>query len=270
MKDSTYVLGIHGHDADSLPEEETVLTEEETVLPADSAFLSGTLHLPHGTDEAAQDRTAVQDHNLVQDTIIALMAVIFILYIRNAVSILPMIAGCLLRWKENLNIEYNVKTSRSRNILALILFPTFCVMLSRYGVWRLPFMEMTSEAVRLIIIAAALGLFAAARILMAAIMKPSRMNHKLWKAGNDSFYTYFAAAALTVIAVAGIMGIADCSGDTIRQTIIYICIFFWLVFIVRKIQIFKNSCSLFSAILYLCTLEILPMALLVLPAVLQR
>ena len=54
MKDSTYVLGIHGHDADSL-------TEEETVLPADSAFLSGTLHLPHGTDEAAQDRTAVQD-----------------------------------------------------------------------------------------------------------------------------------------------------------------------------------------------------------------
>ena len=267
MKDSTYVLGIHGHDADSLTEEETVLPEEETVLPADSAFLSGTLHLPHGTDEAAQDRTAVQDHNLVQDTIIALMAVIFILYIRNAVSILPMIAGCLLRWKECLNLENSMKLSHDRNIFAIYMTVPFCLAISCY---RLYDPEFLSHVQGLAYTGCIFGVFAGylmARTVPYILVRKPKGGEKTFKFARRVSWSYFCIMAAAVLATAGICSFSKVSMETSRTVLYYVILSLYLLSVFRKFQIFNNSCSFLTSFLYLCALEILPAGILVLPAV---
>ena len=77
-------------------------------LPADSAFICGTLDLPDRLPDSTQDSGQTGEY-IVHDTITALMAIVFLICMRQVVSILPITAGCLLRWKENLNLEYNVK-----------------------------------------------------------------------------------------------------------------------------------------------------------------
>lgn len=235
-------------------------------LPADSAFICGTLDLPDRLPDSTQDSGQTGEY-IVHDTITALMAIVFLICMRQVVSILPITAGCLLRWKENLNLEYNVKSARARNRLALILFPAFCVIVSRYGIWAPSFLEGTVPAAGLGITAAAFIIILSLRLLVTRVMRPSGMDSKIWNAGNNALYTFFIATAIITICSAGIMSLCGSSTHAIKMTLLYEISAVWCIFLFRKMQIFKNSCSLFSSILYLCSLEILPMAAIVLPAV---
>lgn len=258
MEDSTYFSAGQAAGADG------------TILPADSAFTEGKLLLPLTESrpmETRQDGTPRGD-GVVPGLIMSVMTVFFIIFVRKIMGILPMVAGSLLRWKENLNIEYNVKSARDRTTLALILFPGFCVTIWKYGVlWDSGFPTEVSPAAGILLTACAFVIFMLLRALLIRILRPSRMNMKVWEAGNRALYTFFDAAAVIIIAVSAAMQFSGCGTDAIRMTIIYISAIVWCIFLFRKMQIFKNSCSLFSAILYLCTLEILPMAAIVAAAV---
>lgn len=239
------------------------------VLPADSAFLTGSIVTePYRQKESRHEHGAGTYGDLAADTILALMAMVFIIYMKGILNVMPMVLGSLFRWKENLNIEDSVKMCRERDRFALILFPAFCVTAARYNIWSPSFIGGHELLTSIPVTAAALVVFLLVRTLLIKTMRPSGMNGKTWKAANDALYTYFITAALLVLASAGAMSFAGCTDQTVKMTMIYECAAVWLVFLFRKMQIFKNSCSLFSAILYLCTLEILPMAVLTVPAIL--
>ena len=238
-------------------------------LPADSAFLTGKLVTEPHSQTAAADRQSTDMYgDMIADGIIALMAAVFIIFMKGILNVMPMVLGSLFRWKENLNIEDSVKMCRERNRFALILFPAFCVTTARYGVWSPSFIGDSGLLTSIPVTAAALVVFLLVRGLLIKIMRPSGMNGKTWKAANDALYTYFITSAILVLATAGAMSFAGCTDHAVKMAIVYECAAVWLVFLFRKMQIFKNSCSLFSAILYLCTLEILPMAVLTVPAIL--
>lgn len=245
--------------------------EDSTIIcPADSAFSSGTtagIHIPAMPADAPESGPGSRQAEMTCDAILVLMTIVFILYIRKALEILPLTAGCLLRWKENLNLEFNVKNSRSRDTLAAILYPSVCILSYRYGIVRSSFLQEIHPAAALAAIAGATVLFMLLRALMSGIMRPSHISSKTWKAADKAFCTYFIPAAVLSLIVSWIQELCGAEAGTIKMTILYIWGAIWLVFLLRKLQIFKNSCSLFSSILYLCSLEILPMAAIVLPAV---
>lgn len=262
--DSTYIGSTAMHACDSTVTPDIATAAAASVLPADSAFTGGKLLIqetsrpatvPGGQDADLNGRTAA-------DTVLVLMAIVFIIFMKGILTVMPMVIGSLFRWKENLNIEDSMKMCRERDRFALILFPAFCVTISRYGVWPVPYAGSRGLLAAMGITAAALIAFLLLRALLIRIMRPSGMNPKVWKAANNAFRTYFIIAAILAMATAGIMSACGCGDMSVRMAIIYESAALWLVFLLRKMQIFKNSCSLFSAILYLCTLEILPMALL--------
>lgn len=240
------------------------------VLPADSAFTSGhKVHAEEMTSDRCQGFTSPDTGEQISDAILVVMTVIFIIYIRKAIDILPQTAGCLLRWKENLNLEFNVRSSRERNRMAAILYPTACVIIYRYGIAAPAAADRIHPAAMLAAIAGAIALFLAVRLLLYRIMKPSGTSQRLWETSIRALYTYFIPAAVLSIVSSGIMEAAGAEKGTIGTAVMYITAFVWIIFLVRQLQIFRNSCSLFSAILYLCTLEILPMAILVTAAILS-
>lgn len=240
------------------------------ILPADSAFTGG--HKAYAEEMSSgicQDFTSADTGEQISDAILVIMTVIFIIYIRKAIDILPQTAGCLLRWKENLNLEFNVRSSRERNRMAAILYPTACVMIYRYGIAAPAAADRIHPAAMLAIIAGATALFLALRLILFRIMKPSGANTRLWDTSRRAFYTYFIPAAVLSVVTSGIMEVVGAEKEAIGTAVIYITAFVWIIFLIRQLQIFRNSCSLFSAILYLCTLEILPMAVLVTAAILS-
>ncbi len=275
MKDSTVEMTCSPADTAFVMADSTGMTppadglgRTDGRLPADSAFVSGSLvpdNAPAMHDATPDD----SDSNTVSDTVIALTAIVSILYMRQILGILPMIAGCMLRWKENLNIEYNVKSKMVRDRLAIILIPAYAALVSGYGLWHLPFMDRYGDLPDFLFTTGAFLLFLSVRMLLCRIMRPSRMNHKVWKAGNDSFFSFFISAVLLSMATAAVMWVAGCGTDVRGMAVTWISGAVWLLFLFRKVQIFRNSCSLFSAILYLCSLEILPMAILVAPALIR-
>ncbi len=240
------------------------------MLPADSAFTSG--HKAY-TAYVASDRcpgyTSPDVGEQISDAILVIMTIIFIIYIRKAIDILPQTAGCLLRWKENLNLEFNVRSSRERNRMAAILYPTACVIIYRYGIAAPASADKLHPAAMLAIIAGAVAVFLAVRLLLFRIMRPSGANPRLWDTSRRALYTYFIPAAILSVLVSGIMELCGTGTDAIRDSVTYVSAAIWIIFLIRQLQIFRNSCSLFSAILYLCTLEILPMAILVTAAILS-
>ena len=241
------------------------------ICPADSAFSSGAtaeLHISTMPTDAPESGPGSRQADMTCDAILVFMTIVFILYIRKALEILPLTAGCLLRWKENLNLEFNVKNSRSRDTLAAILYPAVCIMAYRYGIVRTSFLQEIHPAAALAAIAGATVIFMLFRALMSRIMRPSHIGAKTWKAADKAFCTYFIPAAVLSLIVSWIQELCGVEAGTIKMTILYIWGSIWLVFLFRKLQIFKNSCSLLSAILYLCSLEILPMAVLAAAALL--
>lgn len=224
---------------------------------AGPAFISGTVVRP---EDVSADRQSTDTGGPVPEAILIIMTLIFVFSARRLMSVLPLIAGSILRWKENVNLESDVKATANRNLFAMTLFPVWCVLLWRYGVWTPPFVDSPGPGAAISLTAACIILLLLIRAALARILKPASMNVKIWKCGNDALFTYFTATALTSVTAAGTMAACGCSDNAIRMTIIYLGAAFWLIFLIRKMQIFKNSCSLFAAILYLCTLETLPMA----------
>ena len=242
--------------------------------PVDSAFTGGVLHL------VPLDGTAVTSHQSyasVQDTpltgtlpvsiLIIISTVICIASLRKYVNLVPSLAGCMVRWKENINLEDSVPLSRSRDYIFYILAIPFCILASCS---RMYCPELLSGLPPQLYFASVTGVFILYLCLRKSafwIFRGRRASEKTYRYAAKSFRTFFIAAATTALATAGIMGIDDAGQDLTGKVLLYETGFFYVLFLVRKTQIFKNYCSLFTAILYLCALEFLPTGILVATAI---
>ena len=66
---------------------------------------------------------------------------IVLLLLRQLVGIVPSLLACVIRWKENVNLEASVKLSRDRDYIALAMIAPFCLMAFRYRLYSPGFLE---------------------------------------------------------------------------------------------------------------------------------
>ena len=82
-----------------------------------------------------------------------------------------------------------------------------------------------------------------------------------------SLTIYDVLLVLAVLVTGGILSYFNVPPTVIRNTIVWISAAIYLLFLTRKFQIFTSYCSVFSAFLYLCALEIIPTGTLVVSAI---
>ena len=237
------------------------------IMPVDSALTGGRLHL---LQETADQWTPAIPHDgsaMITDILTSVCILVIILSIKRIVNIIPSLLSCLFRWKEAFNLEYNLKLSRDRNLVFFILVLPFCLMAAKFGIYSPEFMSGTGQLPMLGIFTGIFITYLLVRRLLGTIFRPGEMDGKAWSAARMLFPTFFCSATLLCLAVAGILSYTGLDDSTIRMILIYVLTFFYLVFLFRKTQIFSHYCSVFSTILYLCTLEILPTGLLVASAI---
>ena len=197
-------------------------------------------------------------------SIISLLLVIAML--RKIVNILPHVFKCALRSKESINLDSDVKSSHDRGITAAVFIVPFCLTISRYDVINLRFAEGMDQY---LIFGVTLALFAAYllfRIFVSKLFHPRR--HRLSPRVKDrSERTFFIMLSISILTCSWIMSIMSVEPEIIRSTIIWISAAIYLLYLVRKFQIFTSYCSIFTSFLYLCALEIIPTGTLVVTVV---
>ena len=195
---------------------------------------------------------------------LALISVIAIMMLlKTIVGIFPSILASIIRWKENINIESSVRLSRDRDLSSFAMAVPFCLLVYRFRIYNPGFIANLPDTARLWAI---LGVFAGYILFRkGAVMlaRPHRIPQKTYQAGEKSANTFFIFLTLTLLLVASAATFFGAQPEAVRAACIWLSALIYGLYLIRKVQIFMSSCSLFAAFLYLCALEILPTGILV-------
>jgi hypothetical protein len=192
---------------------------------------------------------------------------IVLLQLRRLVNILPSLLACLIRGKESLNLEASVKLSRDRDALALAMIIPFCLATFRYRLYFPGFFEGLSDDAALGLTFAVFFAYLLLRIAVSALFRPQKIQKKTYAAASKASFSFFIIYALLLLAMGAAFSLTDIFEADARNAMLWVSAFIYMLFLIRKTQIFSTSCSVFIAFLYLCGLEMIPTGILVVSAI---
>lgn len=236
--------------------------------PVDSAFVEGILLLPTEATEAAESATLGHwDDSTTLIVFATVSLIVGMTLIQRLINILPSLLGCLIRCKECNNLEASAQLSRDRNLVAMFVPIPLCMVAANYSLWELNMMQELGQGVRFLITLGAFLVYLGIRFGMTSLFKPRSTSVRTYNVATKVFDTFLITATITTFISAAVMGVFRCDYDLIRNVLFYEIGAIYGIQFLRKAQILESSMSLFSTILYLCALEILPTGLLVALAV---
>lgn len=200
------------------------------------------------------------------DVLVLFSFLICLLLLKRLVNVYPSLMACMLRCKECFNLEASVKLARDRNIVSLAMMMPFCLVAYRYRLYSPDFFGIFDGNVVLGLYFAIFCLYIILRVIVAALFRPRAMQPKIYEAADKAAFTFFNILTLVLLAAGGIMSLIDVSDMVIKDTMLWTSAGIYVLFLLRKTQIFMSSCSVFAAFLYLCALELVPTGILVVSA----
>lgn len=191
---------------------------------------------------------------------------LFMLNLKSFLKIAPSLWDCVVRWKGNLDLEDSIQLSRSRNWIAAILFVPFCMVVYSYNLFNPEIIASFPPIPKLGAVTGALLVYLLLRAFLNWQLEMHNFSSSVFTAANRSFYNY-CVILFFLLFISGAI-VKALTGDYIvaRRVLLWEMAITYLVFIYRRGQIFSSVCNPFSTILYLCSLELLPTAALVLSA----
>ena len=192
---------------------------------------------------------------------------IVLLLLRRLVNIMPSLMACMIRGKESLNLEASVKLSLDRDALALAMIIPFCLVAFRYRLYSPGCVEGMSDSSVLGIYFGIFASYLLLRFMMTWLFRPQKLPKKTYVAADKASRSFFIVYTLILLAMGGVFGLADVQDAVSRDAMLWVSAFMYLLFLLRKTQIFSTSCSVFAGFLYLCALEMIPTGILVVSAI---
>lgn len=253
-------------------------------VPAAGAFTSGELLLEEFTPsqqdmflpdslsfaEGVVAGTSVPDpgldiwaHSTLNLSLMALGSVLVVLYMRKFVTVFPYLADGLLRWKPLSELEHNMRLARERDALVLPSFFLICVFLSRLSVFRPEFIEGMGPGLWTAATSGVCAAFLLVRRVMMVTVPHRKFHRSALAAANGAGRDFLILGSAVLMMMVIFASVSYWCLTLSRILTYYAAGFLWMVYLVRKTQILSADAGHLQAILYLCTVEILPAALLV-------
>ena len=198
---------------------------------------------------------------------LAIAVILFITQIRAVIEIIPSLMATAIRWKESLNLEASSRLSRDRDLVAIYSIIPFCLITYSYNLYHPSWMESLGNNSRLLIIFGLLGTFFCIRTLLEHLFKPRRASLKSYKGVVRVSYSFFIILTIFLLVLGAWGAVFDIDRESIKNAMLWVSAFTYLLYLIRKVQILNSCCSFFTGFLYLCALEILPTGVLVTSAV---
>ena len=199
--------------------------------------------------------------------ILAFISVLICLsLLKRFTAIFPSLVACIIRWKESVNLEASVKLSNDRDRLAFAMFLPFCLTADRFRLYGPQFLTGFDDSTRLAVTIGIFVVYFVIRKIAARFYRPKGRNSKGYKIADKSALTFFIVLTLILLAMSGTMTFIGIEQDAIKSAMLWVSAGIYTLSLLRKTQIFASGCSIFTAFLYLCALEIFPTGILVVSA----
>ena len=199
--------------------------------------------------------------------ILALISVLICLsLLKRFTAIFPSLVACIIRWKESVNLEASVKLSNDRDRLAFAMLFPFCLVVDRFRLYDPQFLTGFDDNLRLALTIGIFLVYFIIRVIAAKFYRPKGRNSKCYKIADKSALTFFIILTLVVLSMGGIMTFIEVEPARIKSAMLWVSAGIYALSLLRKTQIFASGCSIFTAFLYLCALEIFPTGILVVSA----
>ena len=197
-----------------------------------------------------------------------LFTLLLMLSLRSGQQILPHLLRCLGRWKANIEIEDSLQLSRSRNLVALLLFVPMFMVVFRFSLYRPDFVDELPLLWRFPAVAGALAAYLLLRTFLNWQFKLGNYRNRVYTAANRSFYNYAILLFVLLAVLGALLSLGNGPERHVTLVLRLTALLFYLLIVLRRGQIFASACGPFTTFLYLCGLELIPTGVLVATAVL--
>ena len=233
----------------------------QDILPAGDAFREGVLLMDGSLPAAAASQGWLDCP--VNAALATVAALLLLLQLGEFYSLLPSLAGCLIRWRGNIQVEHSIHQRGQRNLMAASALLAFCLLANRFAVFNPRFVAELSREWQAAAVAGAASAYLLLRALLHAPLRPAKMDRESWKASEHALFNYFLLMMAVLLPLVGILLVAGCGEGVVRVVTLCICSVAFLLLLVRKWQILGSSCTILGTFLYLCGLELIPAAALI-------
>jgi len=242
------------------PDEDYAFPIETHVMPADSLWGESTLV----TDPAQYIKgNKDSEFSLLDSALIMMFFIIVILFFREILTTTPSIVKSIFSHKENLRIEEKLVSSTQRDITAVIAALFFPVFLTITVGERISGYSGIADWMQFLI---AIGFVMAFWIVKSLILKflgwITKNKQTFILVGKIGYNHLIMAAIFSTPIFLTRFFIPELNFLLFYKMLIYCALFFYLLYLVRVYQtIILNRFSHIFYILYLCSVEFLPIAL---------
>ena len=226
-------------------------------------FKSGRLLLPDTPPEAP---APVEEVPLTGTLLVVASILLFLLILRSFLTVLPYLRDTVLRARGSAALENSVKVSRDRNLVAAVFLLPAVLLIYRYRLYDPSFLQGVGPDIRLLVIAGVFFGYLLLRYLLSRWARPRR-RYDDYQMAYRAGYTFFILLMMLALATVGILYLAGVDDLIINRFLLIESGVIYLIYLLRRGQILSLSCNPLTTFLYLCGLELLPTAALVLPAV---
>lgn len=200
------------------------------------------------------------------DSLVLISLLVMITLLRSLVNIFPSLAACIVRVKESFNIDASIKLQRDRNILSLASGLPFCLIVFSFGLYSPEFMTGLGPEAALGLTIGIFLMYTMLRTLLRTVTRP-RKAQATYATAATAAYTFFIILTLALFCTGGVMTIFNADSGSIKNAMIWVSSLIYIIFLIRKVQIFASSYNYFTVFLYLCALEIIPTGVLITSAI---
>lgn len=227
----------------------------------------GRLHLPVSPPGVPAELWADVTVNrilVIAATVLAVLS--FLDYMRLS----PLLAGCMLRERGNIEIEHSVSQARNRNRCAIVGLFILCILADRYGLYPAAFMDAIPAPYRVAAITGVLLAFFLLRmflyLLIDTVARP-KLDSESRLAAHRAFFNYFLAILPLILVSVLLLWLFKAPDGVVRMVVWVELTVFLLFTLLREWQILQSKHTGFQTFLYLCGLELLPVSAIVVSAV---
>ena len=229
-----------------------------------SVFKSGKLLLESTAPEEAA--ASAEAYPWLMHGLVVVFVILAIVTLRRFLQLVPYLADSIFRMRGSVALERSVRVSHDRNLIAAVLTIPAVLVCYRYRLYDPSFLSGLDPNLRM---AGMVGVFAAYLLLRSLIylwVRPRRRSDS-FRMARRLVYTYFIFLMLLVLLTLGVLWLVGVEDATMRLVLLAETGLVFVLVLYRCAQILWLSCNHLRTFLYLCALEILPAALLVISAV---
>jgi len=227
---------------------------------AEDIFRSGSLDMPQCPVDSIAPGCIPADR--ITSGLVILAVIVTALILSTFFRLAPTLFGSVTRKKLTMDLEHNISMARQRNNCALAALLPFILICNRYRLFDPSFMDCFSQEWSIAVTAGVFLLFLLLRYILSCLFRP-RAGREISDASAHVSRNYFIMLCVLMTVSLGVLFVFKATDSVCKNIFLCECALFYALSAFRRGHILSQNCSGFSTFLYLCALEIVPLAILI-------